>query len=144
MWTDGEECMNSYSDGDGLWGSRRAAEYVAQNGMEVQAVICLDMLGDRDLSISVPANGSSALAKIAVASARRAGLPGLVRVSPDHVKDDHVPFLEKGYKAIDMIDFSYGPGNAFWHTPEDTVDKISPESLLKSGRVVAEMLNILL
>jgi len=144
VWTDGEECMESYSDCDGFWGSRRAVEYVAQRGMQVQAVVCLDMLGDRDLSISVPANGSSALAKIAVAASRRAGYPGLVRHVPDHVKDDHVPFLEKGYKAVDLIDFSYGPENSYWHTSDDTVDKISEASLLKSGRVVVEMLNIIL
>ena len=144
VWTDGEECMNSYSENDGLWGSRRAAEYVAQHGMQVQAVVCLDMLGDRDLSISIPSNGSPALAKIAVAAARRVGLQGLVAISPDIVKDDHVPFLERGYKAINMIDFSYGPGNSYWHTPADTIDKISESSLLASGRLVAEMLNILL
>ena len=144
VWTDGEECMRSYSENDGLWGSRRAAEYVSQHGMQVQAVICLDMLGDRDLSISIPANGSAALAKIAIAAARRAGLGGLVGTTPDIVKDDHVPFLEKGYKAITLIDFYYGPDNSYWHTPEDTIDKISEWSLLKSGRLVAEMLNILL
>ena len=144
VWTDGEECMQSYSDCDGLWGSKRASEFVAQRSLGVQAVICLDMLGDRDLSISVPANGSTALAKIAVAAAGRAGFPNLVRRVDDSVKDDHVPFLAKGYKAIDLIDFSYGPGNSFWHTPQDTMDKISEASLLKSGRVVVEMLNILL
>ena len=144
VWTDGEECMNSYSECDGLWGSKRAAEFVSQRGLRVQAVICLDMLGDADLSISVPANGSEALAKIAVAASARAGFPSLVRRTGDSVKDDHVPFLKKGYKAIDLIDFSYGPGNSFWHTPEDTIDKVSPNSLLKSGRVVVEMLNILL
>ena len=144
VWTDGEECMHSYSDGDGLWGSKRAAEFVSQRSLKVQAVICLDMLGDADLSISVPANGSAALAKIAVAAAARAGFPNLVRRTGDSVKDDHVPFLKKGYKAIDLIDFSYGPGNAFWHTPKDTMDKLSVESLFKSGRVVVEMLNILL
>lgn len=144
VWTDGEECMHSYSDDDGLWGSKRAAEFVSQRSLKVQAVICLDMLGDADLSISVPANGSAALAKIAVAAAARAGFPNLVRRTGDSVKDDHVPFLKKGYKAIDLIDFSYGPGNAFWHTPKDTMDKLSVESLFKSGRVVVEMLNILL
>ena len=144
VWTDGEECIRSYSENDGLWGSRRAVEYVARRGMQVQAVICLDMLGDRDLAISVPANGNPVLAKIAVAAARKAGYPGLVRPMADHVKDDHVPFLEKGYKAIDLIDFSYGPENSFWHTPDDTIDKISAESLFKSGRIVVEMLNILL
>ena len=144
VWTDGEECMKSYSGNDGLWGSRRAVEYVSQSGMQVQAVICLDMLGDRDLAISIPANGSPALANIAIAAARRAGLGDLVSRSSSIVKDDHLPFLEKGYKAINLIDFSYGPGNSFWHTPNDTIDKISESSLLKSGRLVAELLNILL
>lgn len=144
VWTDGEECIGSYSDIDGLWGSRRAAEYVSQRGMQVQAVICLDMLGDKDLSISVPSNGSPALARIAVAAARRAGIGGLVSTSSDIVKDDHVPFLERGYKAIDLIDFTYGPGNSFWHTSKDTMENISEASLLKSGRLVVEMLNILL
>ncbi len=58
--------------------------------------------------------------------------------------DDHVPFLEKGYKAIDLIDFSYGPSNSFWHTERDNMENISEESLLVSGRIVAELLNILL
>ena len=94
-------------------------------------------------SISVPANGSVALAKIAVAAAGRAGFSNLVRRVDDSVKDDHVPFLAKGYKAIDLIDFSYGPDNSFWHTPQDTMDKISESSLERSGRLVVEILNIL-
>ena len=102
------------------------------------------MLGDKDLEISIPANGSPTLAKIAAHAAKRAGYPGLVKPIDELVTDDHVPFLEKGYKAIDLIDFSYGPNNSYWHTPQDTMDKISEESLLKSGRLVAEMLNILL
>ena len=117
---------------------------MTSKGMPVQAVICLDMLGDRDLAIKVPSNGSPALAKIAVHAARRAGYPGLVSLWDEQVKDDHAPFLEKGFKAIGMIDFSYGPANSYWHTDADTMDKISVQSLLKSGKVVAEMLNILL
>ena len=143
VWTDGEECMESYGEDDGLWGSRRAAEYVAAKRFDVRAVICLDMLGDENLSISVPANGTPALAKIAVHAATRAGYPGLVRSIPEQVKDDHVPFLEKGYKAIDLIDFEYGPHNAYWHTEQDTMEHVSEESLLKSGRVVVSLLNIL-
>ena len=143
VWTDGEECMESYGENDGLWGSRRAAEYVAAKQLDVRAVICLDMLGDRDLSISIPANGTPALAKIAVHAAARAGCPGLVRSIPEMVKDDHVPFLEKGYRAIDLIDFEYGPHNAYWHTEQDTMEHVSEESLLKSGRIVVSLLNIL-
>jgi hypothetical protein len=144
VWTDGEECMEHYGENDGLWGAKRAVEYVEAKGMKVQAVVCLDMLGDRDLEIKVPANGSPALSKIAVHAARRAGYPGLVSQWDENVTDDHAPFLKKGYKAIGMIDFSYGPANSYWHTEADTMDKISAESLLKSGKIVAEMLNILL
>jgi glutaminyl-peptide cyclotransferase len=144
VWTDGEECQESYGENDGLWGSKRAAAWLKESGRSVQAVVCLDMLGDKDLSISVPANGSAALAKIARHAARRIERPDLVKLVKEHVKDDHVAFAEKGFKAIDLIDFSYGPNNSFWHTPQDSLENISEESLLTSGRLVAELLNILL
>ena len=144
IWTDGEECMEAYGENDGLWGSKHAANYLSVKERKVQAVICLDMLGDKDLAIAIPANGSPALSKIAMLAAKNAGTPDLVRPIGEHVKDDHVAFMEKGFRAIDLIDFSYGPNNSYWHTPQDTMDKISEESLLKSGRLVAEMLNILL
>ena len=144
VWTDGEECISSYSANDGLWGARRAVEYLKAGSRHVQAVVCLDMLGDKDLDITVPKNCTPALAQIAVHAARRAGYPGKVRLVPEVVTDDHVPFLDGGYKAIDLIDFSYGPDNSFWHTELDTLENISEESLLVSGRIVAEMLNILL
>ena len=144
IWTDGEECMSAYGPDDGFWGSKRAAEYLAAKERKVQAVICVDMLGDKDLEISVPANGNPTLSKIAVHVAKRAGYPGLVKPIEELVKDDHVAFMDKGLKAIDLIDFNYGPDNSYWHTPQDTVDKISEESLLKSGKIIAELLNILL
>ena len=144
IWTDGEECMSTYGPDDGFWGSKRAAEYLASKDRKVQAVICADMLGDKDLEISVPTNGNPTLSKIAVHAAKRAGYPGLVKPIEEIVKDDHVAFMDKGFKAIDLIDFSYGPGNSYWHTPQDTMDKISEESLLKSGKIIAELLNILL
>lgn len=144
VWTDGEECLRAYGPNDGFQGAKRAVEYLAGKNRQVQAVIGLDMLGDRDLQISLPANGSPALGKIAIHAARRAGYPDLIKQSEDVVKDDYAIFHEAGYKAIDLIDFSYGPDNAYWHTADDTMDKVSEESLLKSGRVVTELLNILL
>jgi Zn-dependent M28 family amino/carboxypeptidase len=147
IWTDGEECMETYSECDGLWGAKHAADKLAADGRKVKAVICMDMIGDRDLEITIPSNGSPALAKIACYAAKRIGEEKLVKLMPEHVTDDNVPFGKKGYKTINLIDFSYGsaPGlNDYWHTPKDTMDKISEASLLKSGRLVAEMLNILL
>ena len=147
IWTDGEECMNAYVEDDGLWGSRHAAKSLKESGVKVKAVICLDMLGDKDLHVSIPKNSSPALSKIALAAAKKAGVADKVSRIDLLVKDDHVPFLEAGFKAIDLIDFEYGsaPGlNDYWHTDKDTVDKISEESLFSAGKLVVGMLDILL
>lgn len=148
VWTDGEECMGAhYAPNNGLQGSRRAVEHLKEAGRAVQAVICLDMLGDRDLNISIPVNSTPALTRIAQHAARRMGESRLVRTISAEVIDDHVPFLDAGYPAIDLIDFEFGSragANDYWHTPQDTMDKISVNSLLRSGKLVAEMVNILL
>ncbi len=143
IWTDGEECMERYGQNDGLWGSRHAAEKIKKEGLRVRAVVCLDMLGDADLGIVIPRNGTGWLAQLAL-DAGAAVRPGLVAAGHELVADDHLPFLEEGFDAIDLIDFQYGGGpgrNDYWHTAQDTMDKISEESLLLSGRVVAELLN---
>lgn len=144
IWTDGEECMSAYDGNDGFWGSRRAVDYIRRRGIKVKAAICLDMLGDEDLQIGIPANGSPTLAKAALTAAARAGYADLVSPMKEHVKDDHVAFLDAKFDAIDLIDFSYGTNNAFWHTEQDTMAHVSEESLLKSGKVVVELLKILL
>ena len=149
VFTDGEEKRVAYSENDGFQGSKRlAAYYSAHPKRKVRAAICIDMLGDRDLCISVPSNGTPALKSLAVKAALKAGVRKYVSLRTDGctVLDDHQAFLEAGFPAIDLIDFSYGsaPGrNDWWHTPADTMDKVAPESLLKSGRLVAELLNLL-
>jgi Zn-dependent M28 family amino/carboxypeptidase len=53
--------------------------------------------------------------------------------------DDHMPFLRAGIPAVDVIDFEYGDGNqdnSYWHTAEDTIDKISAQSLKIVGDVI--------
>lgn len=141
VWTDGEECAGArYTRFDGLAGSRHAAADLARSGRKVRAVICLDMLGDADLRISLPSNSSGGLRKIAFAAARSAGVD--IRDFDGVVTDDHAPYLSLGFDAVDLIDFEYGPrpgANSWWHTPHDTIDKISEKSLLKAGRMVAEM-----
>ena len=149
VWTDGEECRGAcYTPDDGFQGSRRMAAKLKESGRSVRAVVCLDMLGDGDLRIIVPANGTPDLRLAALAAARKAGLAeGTVRLEDVLVKDDHVAFLDAGFRAIDLIDFTYGsaPGlNDYWHTKADTPDKLSSESLRKSGALVAELIGILL
>ena len=57
--------------------------------------------------------------------------------------DDHMPFLKAGIPSVDLIDFTYGYNNVFWHTPEDTVDKLGPQSLAITGDVVLETVRLI-
>jgi hypothetical protein len=146
LWTDAEECMVSYSDNDGFQGAKHALKRFKDRGRVIKAAIGLDMLGDRDLHIQIPANGTVKLQNAAFEASKRAGLEGLVSFDRNAVKDDFAVFYDAGYPAIDLIDFQFGsaPGkNDYWHTVEDRMDKISEESLLKSGMLVAELLNML-
>lgn len=143
VWADGEECFDTYSEKDGLFGSKRAVEYIRARGYDVRAAVCVDMLGDKDLKITIPSNSTESLAKIAKHAARRIGEDDLVTFASETVTDDHVPFLSAGFSAIDLIDFSYGENNCYWHTAQDTVDKLSVESFRKSGALVAELINLL-
>lgn len=146
MWLDGEECMFAYGQNDGLWGSRRASEIWKTLNFPTKAVICLDMLGDADLRISIPRNSSPSLRALALAAARQTKNASIVSELGESVKDDHVPFATHGFPAIDLIDFEFGSAaglNDYWHTEHDTIDKISMQSLAKSGRIVCCMINTL-
>ena len=56
------------------------------------------------------------------------------------IEDDHLPFGEVGISCVDIIDLNYGPGNSYHHTPADTLDKISPQSMQKTGELVLAVL----
>lgn len=142
-WVDGEECSVSYSDNDGLHGSKYLARHLRQTKRNVRAVIVCDMIGDKDLIITPPVNTTPFLADLAETAAKQCGFPTLVKRSYSYILDDHVPFLLEGFSAIDLIDFDYGPDNAYWHTEADTIDKLSAESLYKTGNLVLTMLETL-
>lgn len=144
LWTDGEECMNAYGPDDGFWGSRHAAQLLKEEGLSITAAVCLDMLGDKNLNITMSRNSALRLKREFAAAARDIGLQGTLKAGKESVKDDHVAFSENGFDSIDLIDFEYGsaPGlNDYWHTPEDTIDKISRDSLLKAGKIVMAFLD---
>ncbi|MBN1269446.1 MAG: M28 family peptidase [Kiritimatiellae bacterium] len=143
---DGEECMVTYSRIDGLHGSRHMAENLVREGRAgaVRAMILLDMIGDRDLSVTIPRNSAPRLVSLVFDAAHREGARRNFSLYPFEIGDDHVPFVQLGIPAIDLIDFHFGtaPGrNDYWHTPEDRMDKLSPESLGIVGRVVVGVVN---
>ena len=146
VFFDGEECMEHYGVSDGLHGSRYLAKKLIDDGRarSVKAMILLDMIGDRDLTVTLPRNSTPALISMVFDAAREDGSRGKFSLSNLQIGDDHDPFFSAGIQAIDIIDFSYGsaPGrNDYWHTDADTMDKISAESLGTVGRVVLRMVN---
>lgn len=143
---DGEECQQHYAGNDGLHGSRRLAEQLTRAGRAkaVRAVIILDMVGDRDLTITIPRNSAAALIVALFQAAEAEGTRGYFSLAAREMLDDHQPFMAAGMPAIDIIDYEYGsaPGqNDYWHTPADTMDKLSAQSLAIIGRTVLRLLN---
>ncbi len=96
-------------------------------------VILLDMIGDADLNIYFERNSSDELQQEVWEIASELGYSEFF--IPEYkysILDDHIPFVEKGITAIDIIDFDY----PYWHTIQDTIDKVSAESLEAIGRTI--------
>lgn len=143
---DGEECVSQYNGEDGLHGSRHLATLMRGGSVKLDAVILADMIGDAGLKLTVPANSTPRLVDVLVKAAEMQSVSDIVSFFPGDILDDHQPFLHRGFPAIDLIDFCYGsePGaNDYWHTDQDTVDKLSPVSLQKMGALITQMIELI-
>ncbi len=146
---DGEEGIAGYIPGDGLHGSRRMASSLALTGehKDITAMILLDMVGDKDLNFTIPYNSSRILVQQLLDAAHATGHREFFSLSRSVITDDHVPFLEIGIPAIDLIDFRYGsePGlNDHWHTESDNLENISAASLQITGETTLQLLKQLI
>lgn len=135
VFFDGEEAVETFTGRDGLYGSRYFASELTKTGMTTQfhGGILLDMIGDRSLGVTLPVDSPSDMAKNIFAAAEALKCRNQFTYF-DHgeIYDDHTPLNAAGIPTIDLIDFEYPS----WHTLEDTMDKISAESLGTVGRVV--------
>lgn len=106
--------------------------------------VLLDMVGDRDLRIPVEGNSQQYAPEVVQrvwSVARDLGYDSVfVQENQGYIEDDHVPLNQAGIRTIDLIDFNYGPGNRYWHTPQDLPENTSAESLDVVGEVVAELI----
>jgi glutaminyl-peptide cyclotransferase len=145
IFFDGEEAVRDWTETDSLYGSRHLAEKMAADSSlsRLLALINVDMIGDRDLHILDEDGSTPALRRRLRSAAAKLGYSQHVETTPQAIEDDHMPFRRKGVNAIDLIDFDYGPNNAYWHKPEDTADKLSAESLKITGSLVVEMVRML-
>jgi hypothetical protein len=132
---DGEEAYEAFTDTDGLFGSRYfAKQLVAQDKAKLfRGGILFDMVGDKSLTITLPPDSPPELASGIFASADALKLRKHFTYFDSDITDDHTPLNEIGIPVIDLIDFDYPP----WHTPADTIDKLSAESLRITGAVAA-------
>jgi Zn-dependent M28 family amino/carboxypeptidase len=115
---------------DWILGSR---EFVKNNPIQPRAAIVVDMIGDSDLNIYKERNSNPDLTDAIWAVAKGLGYES--KFIPEYkysMIDDHTPFLQAGIPAIDIIDFDY----PYWHTVQDTPDKVSAESLQAVGETL--------
>ena len=110
-----------------ILGSRAFAESLQGTP---DSVVIVDMIGDASQDIYYEGNSDPALSEEIWQIAADLGYGDRFIPTVKHnMLDDHTPFLEKGIRAIDIIDFDY----PYWHTVEDTPDKVSAESLKAVG-----------
>ncbi|MEL7644438.1 MAG: M28 family peptidase [bacterium] len=107
--------------------------YASQLDDYPNAVILLDMVGDEDQKFYYEANSNQELRQALWSVANELGYGEYFEKSPKHsILDDHVPFVNLGIPAVDIIDFDY----EYWHTTNDTARYVSPSSLERVGNVV--------
>ena len=129
VFFDAEDNAN-ISDWSGIMGSQA---FVNSLDAVPDAVVIVDMIGDADLNIFVERNSDIALVTSIWGTAASLGYTQYFIPLPKHrITDDHTPFLNEGIPAVDIIDFDY----TYWHTTQDTIDKVSAKSLQIVGDVI--------
>jgi len=138
VFFDGEEAQREWSETDSLYGSRYFVEKLKADGQAqaIKAMVLMDMVGDRDLKLENDASSTPWLMELVRRSAVDLGYSKYLAASQKGMVDDHLPFIRAGIAAVDLIDYDYGFNNSLWHTPNDTLDKISPRSLKIVGDIV--------
>jgi Zn-dependent M28 family amino/carboxypeptidase len=138
VFLDGEEAYAEWSDTDSLYGSRHLSEKWQREGFlpKAKALINVDMIGDSDLQLVQEMASTAWLRDLVWQTARELGYSRNFPPLTGTIADDHRPFLDKGVPALDLIDFDYGPNHAYWHSDQDTMDKLSANSFTVLGKVL--------
>ena len=146
VFFDGEEALVDWSMNDNTYGSRHYVDQARKSGQltAVKALILVDMVADRHLTIRREAQSTPWLTDLIWAAAKRLGHGQQFLDETMLIQDDHVPFLDAGIPAVDVIDLepSYGRGrqepgsDSPWHTSADTLDAVGARSLQTVGDVL--------
>jgi Zn-dependent M28 family amino/carboxypeptidase len=136
---DGEEAVNKeWRDPDNRYGSREMAARLANSGdlKKIKVFLLADLVGSKKLRIMRERNSTKAYTDLVWKTAARLGYQNVFVSQETDISDDHLSFLSRGVAAVDVIDLETSAG--YWHTPEDTLDKVSAKSLAIVGHTLLE------
>jgi glutaminyl-peptide cyclotransferase len=140
-FTSAEQAKTVWNDPDTTYGSRELAARMSVSGdiKKVRAVILADMIGQKNLRVQPEANSTKWLADLVWKTAGRLHQENIFDPKEEGgVTDDHGPFLKRGVPAVDIIVADWATNYPYWHTTEDTMDKLSPKSFAVVGYVILE------
>ena len=145
VFFDGEEAFQSWSRSDSTYGSRHLAAKWQNDGTlkRIKAFMLVDMIGDRNLDIQRDDNSTKWLLDLVDQAATKLGYGSYFFKRETADEDDHLPFVQRGVPVADLIDLDYGPNNSYWHTVNDTMDKLSAKSLTVVGETLLESIRLL-
>lgn len=135
---DGEEAVKEWSDTDSRYGSRQMAARFSTGGdtKKIRAFLLADIVGGRTARFLRESSSTPALVDLIWNAAATLGYSGIFLNQSTSAEDDHDSFLKRGVPSVDVIgDFL---NNGYWHTPQDTLDKISAKTLAIVGHVFLE------
>ncbi len=140
VFFDGEEAVRDWTDKDSVYGSRHLAKKWTEDGTnrKLKALINIDMIGDKNIRMLWD---NSSVAQLRARFWDAAWSLGYREYFPREggpIEDDHLPFIDEGVRAIDVINFE--SQNTFWHTPKDTMDKLSAKPFQVVGDVLLKVL----
>ncbi|MGH9741880.1 MAG: M28 family peptidase [Candidatus Acidiferrum sp.] len=140
---DGEEAVRpEWQDPDNCYGSREMAARFAISGdlPRIKVFLLADIVGTRTPHFKRDSLSTKWLVDLVWNVAKKLGYSKIFLDEPTSMEDDHKSFMARNVPSVDVIDPELGPGGDifYWHTPEDTLDKISPKTLAIVGHVFLE------
>jgi hypothetical protein len=134
---DGEEAFNpNWADPDNTYGSRQLAATLALSGdlRRLKAMILVDMVGPTNPVFKREINSTPWLTDLLWSTATRLGYGDVFVNGRSDIEDDHLSFLKRDIPSVDIIDLEV----PYWHTTQDTLDKVDPRTLAITGHVLIE------
>jgi len=149
LFTDGEESINKdWTETDSLYGTRHIAAKWSGDGTlgHIKAFVLADMIGWKNLNIDKETNSTPWLLDLEAKAGKDTGHSKYLFKESQAIEDDHLPFVQRGVPSLDVIDFQYGTTadpEAFHHTEQDTMDKLSVASLQVAADMFLDLVKLI-